>query len=154
MRCRDAWRRFLPGAGDAERALPDARGRQHRAADGRGLGADARGQDQARALRGRGGGVTSLGGKALAEGAAGWGRVARRFATATDMLPHGLHPKATKKPAPPQRPGVGVVMMTGRLANLDGRGRGRDAREVCLHEPFGPHRLTAAVQDPMARPRY
>ena len=43
VRRQDARRRRVPGACDAERAVPDARGHQHRAADGRGLGADARG---------------------------------------------------------------------------------------------------------------
>ena len=40
-------------------------------------------------------------------------------------------------------PEVGVVVMTGKPANLDGRGP--DPREVCLFKPFGPPRLTAAV---------
>ena len=48
-------------------------------------------------------------------------------------------------------PGVGVVVMTGRPANFNGRRR--DAREVHLHKPFGPHRLTDAVQALMERPR-
>lgn len=48
-------------------------------------------------------------------------------------------------------PGVGVVVMTGRPANLDGRGP--DPREVRLCKPFGTPRLAAAVRDLMESPR-
>jgi len=44
-------------------------------------------------------------------------------------------------------PGVGVVVMTGNPANLGGRPS--DPREVCLRKPFGPPRLTTAVQELM-----
>ncbi len=48
-------------------------------------------------------------------------------------------------------PGVGVVVMTGKPANLGGRPS--DPGEVCLHKPFGPSRLTAAVHELMGRSR-
>ena len=48
-------------------------------------------------------------------------------------------------------PGVGVVVMTGRPSNLDGRRP--DPGEVHLHKPFGPSRLTVAVHDLMGRSR-
>ena len=48
-------------------------------------------------------------------------------------------------------PGVGVVVMAGNPANLDGRRPG--SREVCLLEPFGPPRLTAAVHGLLDRSR-
>lgn len=48
-------------------------------------------------------------------------------------------------------PGVGVVVMTGRPANLDGRPS--DPHEVRLLKPFALPRLTAAVQDLMGRSR-
>jgi len=48
-------------------------------------------------------------------------------------------------------PEVGVVVMTGRPANLNGRGP--DPREVCLLKPFGPPRLAAAVRHLMGRSR-
>ncbi len=41
-------------------------------------------------------------------------------------------------------PEVGVVVMTGKPANLNGRRP--DPREVCLLKPFGPPRLAAAVR--------
>jgi DNA-binding response OmpR family regulator len=46
-------------------------------------------------------------------------------------------------------PGVGVVVMTGKPANLGGRRP--DPREVCLLKPFGPPRLVAAVHGLMGR---
>ena len=48
-------------------------------------------------------------------------------------------------------PGVGVVVMTGKPANL--HGRRPDPHEVCLLKPFGPPRLAAAVRDLMGRSR-
>jgi DNA-binding response OmpR family regulator len=48
-------------------------------------------------------------------------------------------------------PEVGVVVMTGRPANLDGRRP--DPREVCLLKPFGPPRLAAAVHHLLGRSR-
>ncbi len=41
-------------------------------------------------------------------------------------------------------PEVGVVVMTGKPVNLNGRRP--DPREVCLLKPFGPPRLAAAVR--------
>ena len=49
-------------------------------------------------------------------------------------------------------PDVGVVVMTGRPANLDGRCP--DQREVCLLKPFNPPRLAAAVRGLMGRSRH
>ncbi len=46
-------------------------------------------------------------------------------------------------------PDLGVVVMTGKPANLDGRRP--DPREVRLLKPFGPHRLAAAVGELMGR---
>jgi DNA-binding response OmpR family regulator len=48
-------------------------------------------------------------------------------------------------------PDLGVVVITGRPANLDGRRPG--PREVHLHKPFGPSRLSAAVHGLMVRSR-
>ena len=48
-------------------------------------------------------------------------------------------------------PGVGVVVMTGKPSNLNGRRS--DPREVCLVKPFGPPRLAAAVHELMGRSR-
>lgn len=48
-------------------------------------------------------------------------------------------------------PEVGVVVMTGNPANLNGRRP--DPREVCLLKPFNPPRLAAAVRDLMGRCR-
>ena len=48
-------------------------------------------------------------------------------------------------------PEVGVVVMTGKPANLNGRGP--DPREVCLLKPFGPPRLAAAVRHLLERSR-
>jgi CheY-like chemotaxis protein len=46
-------------------------------------------------------------------------------------------------------PDLGVVVMTGKPANLDGRRP--DPREVRLLKPFRPHRLAAAVGELMGR---
>ena len=46
-------------------------------------------------------------------------------------------------------PEMGVVVMTGQPANLNGRRP--DPREVCLLKPFGPPRLAAAVHHLMGR---
>lgn len=46
-------------------------------------------------------------------------------------------------------PDVGVVVMTGKPSNLNGRNP--DPREVCLVKPFGPPRLAAAVNELMGR---
>src|SRR5215210_1980664 len=46
-------------------------------------------------------------------------------------------------------PDVGVVVMTGNPANLDGRRS--DPREVRLFKPFAPTRLTTAVHGLMGR---
>ena len=46
-------------------------------------------------------------------------------------------------------PEVGVVVMTGKSANLNGRRP--DPREVCLLKPFGPPQLAAAVHELMGR---
>ena len=46
-------------------------------------------------------------------------------------------------------PEVGVVVMTGNPANLNGRRA--DPREVCLFKPFGPPVLTTAVHELMGR---
>ena len=48
-------------------------------------------------------------------------------------------------------PEVGVVVMTGKSANLNGRRP--DPREVCLLKPFGPPRLAAAVRHLLERSR-
>ena len=48
-------------------------------------------------------------------------------------------------------PDVGVVVMTGKPANLDGRRP--DPREVCLLKPFNPPRLAAAVHELMGQSR-
>ena len=48
-------------------------------------------------------------------------------------------------------PGMGVVVMTGKPANLDGRSS--DPREVRLFKPFALARLTTAVHDLMGRSR-
>ena len=48
-------------------------------------------------------------------------------------------------------PDLGVVVMTGRPSNLNGRDP--DPDEICLHKPFRPHRLTTAVQDLMRKSR-
>jgi len=48
-------------------------------------------------------------------------------------------------------PEAGVVVMTGKPPNLDGRSA--DRREVFLLKPFGPPRLAAAVHELMGRSR-
>lgn len=48
-------------------------------------------------------------------------------------------------------PGVGVVVMSGKPANLNERRP--DPREVCLLKPFAPRRLAAAVHRLMGRSR-
>ena len=48
-------------------------------------------------------------------------------------------------------PEVGVVVMTGKSANLNGGAS--DPREVCLLKPFGPPRLAAAVRHLLGRSR-
>ena len=48
-------------------------------------------------------------------------------------------------------PEVGVVVMTGNPANLNGRRPG--PREVRLFKPFGPHVLTTTVNELLGRSR-
>ena len=48
-------------------------------------------------------------------------------------------------------PEVGVVVMTGRPSNLNGRRPG--PREVCLLKPYGPPRLAEAVRHLLGRSR-
>jgi DNA-binding response OmpR family regulator len=70
----------------------------------------------------------------------------------TDVnLGHGMDGLALAAEVRRRWPEVGVVVMTGKSANLNGRRP--DPREVCLLKPFGPPRLAAAVRDLMGRCR-
>ena len=90
---------------------------------------------------------TALGAVDAAGGAA---RPPRVLVTDVD-LGGGMDGLALAAEARRRWPDLGVVVMTGRPANLDRRRP--DPREVHLHKPFGPNRLTAAVHDLMDRSR-
>ena len=85
-----------------------------------------------------------------ASGAGEAGRTPSVLVTDVD-LGGGMDGLALAAEARRRWPGVGVVVMTGRPANLDGRRP--DPREVCLLKPFGPPRLAAAVGELMGRSR-
>ena len=70
----------------------------------------------------------------------------------TDVnLGHGMDGLALAAEVRRRWPEVGVVVMTGKPANLNGRAS--DPREVCLLKPFGPPRLAEAVRHLMGRSR-
>jgi CheY-like chemotaxis protein len=87
---------------------------------------------------------------AVAAAAAGAGQAPCVLATDVN-LGGGMDGLALAAEVRRRWPRVGVVVMTGNPANLDGRRP--DPREICLHKPFGPPRLTTAVQDLMGLSR-
>lgn len=76
------------------------------------------------------------------------GRPPRILVTDVD-LGSGIDGLALAAEARRRWPDLGVVVMTGRPSNLDGRRP--DLCEVRLLKPFGPSRLTAAVQELLGR---
>ncbi len=83
--------------------------------------------------------------------AAGAARPPPRILVTDVNLGGGMDGLALATEARRRWPGVGVVVMTGNPPNL--AGRASDPREVCLHKPFGPSRLTTAVHELMGRSR-
>ena len=86
-----------------------------------------------------------------AVGAAGEAGLPPRVLVTDVDLGRGMDGLALAAEARRRWPDLGVVVMTGRPANLDGRGP--DPREVRLGKPFGPSRLAEAVHGLMGRPR-
>ena len=84
----------------------------------------------------------------VATAAAGAGQPPRVVVADVD-LGAGMDGLALMAEARRRWPDLGVVVMTGQPANLDGRGP--DPREVHLHKPFGPNRLTATMHGVMGR---
>lgn len=91
--------------------------------------------------------VTEASSAEAALGAAGEAGRSPRVIVTDINLGSGMDGLALVAEARRRWPGVGVVVMTGKPANLDGRRP--DPREVCLVKPFGPPRLAAAVQELM-----
>ena len=87
-------------------------------------------------------------GAAAAAGEAG--RAPKVLVTDVD-LGAGMDGLALVAEARRRWPDLGVVVMTGKPANLDGRRP--DPREVCLHKPFSPPRLAAEVRGLLGRSR-